>query len=185
MTTPDDALPAPDLATLDPATYDELKRIAARMASRYRHPTLTATMLLHEGWMKLQKSAGLRISSRGHFVALVVQTFTQLITDRLRRRLARKRDGGAMVPLTLEALATREVSVEMALQISLALEELERRDPLMARLCEARYFVGMSVAEIATEFEIPKRTVERSLQFGRAWFETQVRSRRPVREGQR
>jgi RNA polymerase sigma factor (TIGR02999 family) len=184
MSTPDDdALPAPDLATLDPATYEKLRRIAARMVGRYRHPTLTATMLLHEGWLKLQKSTELRIQSRKHFVSLVVCTFRQLITDRLRSRMARKRDGGPMVPLTLDGLAGREMSVETLLQISQAVDALAQRDPLLARLCEARYFVGMSVAEIATEFEMPKRTVERSLQFVRAWFETQVRGRRSARGG--
>ena len=38
----------------------------------------------------------------------------------------------------------------------------------MARIFEARYFVGMTAAEISEEFEIPLRTAERSLAYSRA-----------------
>jgi RNA polymerase sigma factor (TIGR02999 family) len=176
--------PAPDLANIDKATYDEMRRIAGRLVRRGRNPTLNATALLHEVWIKMQKASNLRIASRAHFVATVIKVARELTTDSIRKRLARKRNGGAVVPLYLDGLPARQVSAETILQISQALTALEQKDERMARIFEARYFVGMSAAEISEEFEIPLRTAERSLAYSRAWFETRLRAKPPEAKGE-
>ena len=169
------AQPSTPTLDLDEETYAELKQIAARLARRRMNPALSATSLLHDVWLKLRKSARLRISSRSHLAALVVKTAREVMTDALRSRLARKRDG-ALVDLPLDELPVRHVSAETILQVTEALAALEQQDERMARLCEARYFARMSVAEISEEFEIPVRSVERSLAYARAWLEARLQS---------
>ncbi len=167
------------LGDLDPKTYGELRRIASRLARRGAHSSLTATALLHDVWIKLRQAGNLRVTSRAHLAALVVKTAREVITDALRKRLARKRNVEGFVDVRLDDLPVRQVSAELLLQIGEALEALERKDTRMARLFEARYFARMTVAEIAEEFDIPVRSVERSLEFSRAWFGARIRSSRP------
>jgi RNA polymerase sigma factor (TIGR02999 family) len=173
----------PTLRDLDPATYAELRKIASRLARRNAHATLTATALLHEVWIKLRKAENLRVSSRAHLAALVVKTAREVTADALRRRVSRKRRTDGIVDIPLDDLPFRQVSAELLLQVNEALDALEREDERMARLFEARYFARMSVAEIAEEFEIPIRSVERSLAFSRAWFGARLRSSPPKGDG--
>jgi RNA polymerase sigma factor (TIGR02999 family) len=171
------------LGEIDDETYREMHRIASRLVARGPNPTLGATALFHEVWMKLRKASRLRVTSRAHFVALVVKTASQVTTDSLRRRLARKRNAGAFVELHLDNLPARQLSAETVLQVRQALAALERLDEPMVRVFEARHILGMSVAEIAAEFDMSVRSVERSLAFSRAWLGDWVERSAPRGEG--
>lgn len=173
---PEREAPAPTLRDLDDALYDEARRIATKFAQRGPNPTFSATVLVHEAWVRLQLSNP-SISSRTHLRALLISASRKAAIDALRARLSHKRRA-VLVDLDLDALHTREISVELLAAISEAIDVLERQDPQMAALYQARA-LGMKVAEIAAEFETPIRTVERSLEFARGWMEDRLRARTP------
>jgi DNA-directed RNA polymerase specialized sigma24 family protein len=60
--------------------------------------------------------------------------------------------------------------LEVALAVNQLLEELEKESPLTYRILLARMYLGFDVKEIAEEFEIKLRTVERHLHNGRKWL---------------
>ena len=174
---------APDLGNLDPQTYGEMRRIASRLARRGAHSSLTATALLHDIWIKLRQAGNLRVQSRAHLAALVAKAAREIATDALRKRLTRKRNADGIVDIRLDDIPVRQLSAELIVQLTEALDALEEKDPRMARLFEARCFARMTVAEISEEFDIPSRSVERSLSFSRAWFSARLRSSRPGGDG--
>ncbi|MFN0126500.1 MAG: ECF-type sigma factor [Verrucomicrobiales bacterium] len=78
--------------------YQELRRMAAeKMAGESRRVTLQATALVHEAWLRLAQhdggSAGW--NGRAHFFAAAGEAMRRILVEQARRRLARKRGGGA------------------------------------------------------------------------------------------
>ena len=51
-----------------------------------------------------------------------------------------------------------------------ALEELTSKDPRLGRVVELRFFVGLSVEEVAEALEISTATVKRDWRYARAWL---------------
>lgn len=167
---------APTLRNLDDALYDEVRRIAAKFAQRGPNPTFSATVLVHEAWVRLL-ATNPKIYSRTHLLALLVTAAHRSAIDALRARLAQKRRV-ELVDYNLDALHARHISAETLAALSEAFDALERKDPKMAALYAAES-LGMKVAEIATEFEISSRTVGRSLLFARGWMKERLRGKGP------
>ena len=61
------------------------------------------------------------------------------------------------------------------LAVSEALTLLEREDPKSAEIVRMRYFVGMTIAEIAEAFDVTPRTIDRSWSYARAWLKRAIR----------
>lgn len=158
----------------DDELYDEVKRIAAKFKLRGPNPTIGATVLVHEAFIRLRKKRR-TVSSRQHLLALFVIAARRAAIDEIRKRVARKRLMDR-VDVNVDAVGTRDPSVEMLAAVSEAFDALEREDPTMAAAFAAQDF-GMTVADIASEFELPIRTVERMLHFARGWMKERIRGR--------
>src|SRR5699024_10789441 len=77
-----------------PLVYDNMKRIGRAQRQRLgSSATLRTTALVHEAFLKMQKSAGGEIENRLHFQRLVARVMRQLIVDYARKQLAEKRGG--------------------------------------------------------------------------------------------
>jgi DNA-directed RNA polymerase specialized sigma24 family protein len=55
-----------------------------------------------------------------------------------------------------------------------ALAELERQDPLKAKIVHLRYFAGMSSAEAAHVLGISERSLHRHWRFIKAWMKDRL-----------
>ena len=53
---------------------------------------------------------------------------------------------------------------------------LVHEDPQAAEVVQMRYFVGMTVAEIAVALDLAPRTVDRHWAFARAWLKRTIRT---------
>jgi RNA polymerase sigma factor (TIGR02999 family) len=155
---------------LDDLLYAELKRVASRVARKRALNTLGTTGLLHEAWLRLRKASRLRVGSRQHFVALVIKAIREAAADAARRRGAQKRSASRTFDIDCDELPARHEPAELILTVNQGLAVLEAEDPQAARVLEARYFARMTTEEVASEFELSVRTVERSQAFGRAWM---------------
>jgi RNA polymerase sigma factor (TIGR02999 family) len=78
-----------------PLVYDELRRLARRHLRRGpRGHTLDTTGLVHEAYLKLAGSDGLKLKDRGHLLAVSARAMRQVLVDHARARLRQKRGAG-------------------------------------------------------------------------------------------
>jgi len=62
------------------------------------------------------------------------------------------------------------------LAVNDAMADLHKEDPVAAEVVQMRYFVGMTVPEIATALDLAPRTVDRHWAFARAWLKRRIRA---------
>jgi RNA polymerase sigma factor (TIGR02999 family) len=174
---PDELTRLLEAARSDPAAfellfarvYDELRQLAAGHLRRERADhTLQATALVNEAWLRLAGDARHGFESRRHFFGAAARAMQRVLTDHARRVLARKRGaGGARLTLTGLDLAASEDPAR-ALELSEALERLEREDPRAAEVARLRLYAGLEMADVASALGTSERTVAREWAYARA-----------------
>jgi RNA polymerase sigma factor (TIGR02999 family) len=149
--------------------YAELRALAGRcLAGERRAHTLQPTALVHEAFVRLANGAVFPAESRTHFFATAARCMRQVLIDHARARQSAKR-AGQRVELD-EALVSFEDRALDLLALDVALDELERAEPRLARLIELRFFAGLESDEIARIESLSERSVRRDLAFARAWL---------------
>ncbi len=151
--------------------YTELKKIAGgRMALERQGGTLDATALVHEAWLRLQKSAPEKWRDRKQFFAAAAEAMRRILVESARRRLAAKRGAGEdAVPLDGLDLPS-PVADERLLGIHEVLDQLALEDELKAHIVKLRFFGGMNHDEIAALLEISEKTVRRHWSLAKIWL---------------
>lgn len=151
--------------------YGELKRLAGRQRARSRPgDTLSTTVLVHEAFLKLAAGGALAVQDRQHFFALAARAMRQILVDAARARSAEKRGGGAIVVELDERDAAVAAVADDVVALDRALERLEAVDERLARLVEARFFAGLTDAELAELLDRNERTVRRDWEKARAFL---------------
>jgi RNA polymerase sigma factor (TIGR02999 family) len=159
------------LARVAALTYDDLRAIAAGFL---RHEdsshTLQATGLVNEIYIRLAKVRRTEFNDRHHFYAFSAQLMRMVLIDHARQSRALKRpSSGVRVPLHDE-IAWIDASNDDILALDTALDQLEILDARKVRVIELRYFLGCTKDEAAELLGVSKATVERDLEFSRAWL---------------
>lgn len=156
--------------------YVELKRLARSQLRCGRTAiSLDTTALVHEAYLKLVRSESLSLADRGHFFALAAKAMRQILIGHAESLRRQKRGGGvAPLPLDEELVAPALWQAEQLLAVDVALAELERLAPRLARIVELRFFVGMNETEIAALLEQSERTVRRDWRKARAFLHTEL-----------
>jgi len=151
--------------------YSELKKIASgRMALERQGGTLDATALVHEAWLRLQKSAPEKWRDRKQFFGAAAEAMRRILVESARRRLAAKRGAGEdAVPLDGLDLPS-PVADERLLGIHEVLDQLALEDELKAHIVKLRFFGGMNHDEIAALLEINEKTVRRHWSLAKIWL---------------
>ena len=160
---------------LVPLVYEQLRRMARRHMRRTdRGQTLDTTGLVHEAYMKLAGSPGLRLEDRGHFLAVSACAMRQVIISRARARAAEKR-GGGVVPVTLDEQRMGAADQSgWLLDLDRALDKLRERNDRLARVVECRFFAGLSEEETAEALGVSLRTAQRDWTRARAWLRAEL-----------
>jgi RNA polymerase sigma factor (TIGR02999 family) len=162
-----------------PLVYDELRKLAAaRMSHEPPGQTLQATALVHEAWLKLAGSERQQWRGRAHFFGAAAEAMRRILIDKARRRASLKR-GGDQPPEELHEsrIELRAPSAEILL-VNDALDALEAEDRVAAEVVKLRYFVGMSIPEIARALGMAPRTADRHWAFARAWLKHAIEGQR-------
>ena len=155
-----------------PLVYDELRRLAAaKMAQEKPGQTLQATALVHEAWLRLVGAEEQRAwNSRGHFFGAAAEAMRRILIESARRK-ARLRHGGE-----LERVPVDQIDIAAALpedrliQVSEALDELDREAPEAAQVVKLRYFAGLTQEQVAGAMGISLRSAERHWTWAKAWL---------------
>lgn len=161
-----------------PLVYGELRALANQVfQGRGNQPTLQATALVHEAYLKLLGSGaatsdGRRAwSGRAHFFAVAARAMRNVLADSARRASRLKRGGGAE-RVTLSDIEhdeeTGQDTVVDLLDLHEALEALESANPRIARVVELRFLGGLTVEELALEMGVSERSVFKDWRAGRA-----------------
>ena len=159
---------------LMPLVYDELRRLARRYVRQERAPSIQATDLVHEAYLRLARDRPRRWQGRTHFLAIAAIGMRRVLVERARARGARKR-GGDRVQVTLdEALVAGPGATVDLLAIDRALSTLAALDARQARIVELRFFGGMTVEETAEATGVSPATVKRDWTLARAWLQREL-----------
>ena len=166
-----------DLDYLFSLTYEELRRLAARVRRGDPSSTLNTTALVNEAWLKLAGSPRFESTSQLHFKRIAARAMRQLLVEAARRRTAGKRGGGAVV-MAMDDAGEIATSAEELLALDAALEELGRLSPRQALMVEARFFGGLDMAETAAALKVSEATLLRDWRAAKAWLAHELRNPR-------
>ena len=164
--------------------YQELRSIAHyRLGRRRSDQTLDTTALVNEVYLKLADPAEIELKNRSHFMAVASLAMRQVLVDHARSRVTQKRGAGAVKVEFDEAQFGRvETQADQLLALDEALTNLSKLDERQTKVVEMRFFVGLSVAEIAAALGVTDRTVKRDWKVARAFLRHQLSGRADDRE---
>ncbi len=149
-------------ARLYSVLYPEIKRLArSRLYAAGGVTSLNTTALVNEGFLRMAEREGMAGESRAQFFAYVGKVLRSVVLDHLRSEGAEKR-GGDHVHVTLsQAESIAGSGRDDWFLLDHALEKLKDIDAGLYELVELRYFVGMTVADIAALRNVSTRTIDR------------------------
>jgi RNA polymerase sigma-70 factor (ECF subfamily) len=164
------------LNRLTPIVYKELRKLAAAyLRKEQQGHTLQPTALVHEAYMRLVHQENPDFKNRSHFFGVAARLMRQILVDHARRRHATKR-ASISVPIDAVASFKKERSEDL-LALDRGLSALEQFDPRKCKAVELRYFVGLSMQEIAQALELSEITVRRDLRMAEAWLQREIDGR--------
>ena len=160
------------LERLLPMVYADLRAIARRELYGHRgHDTLQPTALVNDVLLKLiDRERPQALHSRAHLFHTAARMMRQMLVDRARSAASDKHGGNLLRDDFTRALELPIPDDTQLPELDKALDALARLDERMARVVELRYFIGLSVAEVASVLELDERTVYRDWASARAWL---------------
>lgn len=150
--------------------YDELRAAAARML-RLDAPLLTLqpTELANEAALRIVRLERMSWNDRQHFFATGARIMRQAMIDAVRSRRRAKRQAAFVV------IEDSDVGVPFDVEaLDAALVRLEAASPDLARIVELRFFVGLTVTEIARALEVSEPTIKRRWKTARLWLANEL-----------
>jgi RNA polymerase sigma factor (TIGR02999 family) len=159
-----------------PLVYEELRKLAVvRMAHEKPGQTLQPTALVHEVWLKIAGDGHQHFANRRHFFKAAAGAMQQILIDNARRKQRLKHGANQTGEELHESRIAISVPSEELLAVNDALATLAVEEPEAAEVVRLRYFVGMTVPEIAAALDLAPRTVDRHWAFARAWLKRSIR----------
>lgn len=154
--------------------YDRLHALAeVQMRGERRDHALQPTALLNEAYMRIANLQQYDWRDRSHFFSIVASAMRRILVDEARNRDAAKRGGGEQpVPLDTSQIMPR-MRNEQLVELDDALRRLTELDERQARIVELRFFVGLSIKEVAEMLGVSERTVDGDWAMARTWLRRQ------------
>jgi len=149
--------------------YPDLRRIAGRKLEKEGSEfPLQTRELIHETYLRMVDQK-VPWENRKHFFAVASNVIRRVIIDHIRLKMRKKRGGDAdKVPITLNHEPSFVGKDWLALDE--ALTALSTVQPIGIKICELRYFGGLTLEEVAPILGLSKATVKRHWQTARAFL---------------
>jgi RNA polymerase sigma factor (TIGR02999 family) len=162
---------------LFPLVYDHLRRVARQHLQRSSPgQTLDATGLVHEAWLKLQKSqhSG-NWNDQRHFYAVATAAMWQVLVDRARRRKSVRHGGAMRRHRADDRLVADDGGFDELLHLDAALQKLSAESPELGEIVRLRFFAALTYDEIAKLLQCSVACVRRQWTLAktlmRSWIE--------------
>lgn len=153
--------------------YNDLRRLAAVCLQQERADhTLQATDLVHEAYERLLGMSP-QFNDRQHFIRSACLLMRRLLMKHARAKKALKRDQSNEI---LRPPGAHAPDPETLILVNDALLSLADTDRRLHDIVELRFFLGLTVDEIARYLELSTRTVKREWQAAKAWLALQLRN---------
>lgn len=151
------------LDSLFPLAFENLRRIAWRRFGRIACKDLQPTELIGRIYPMLLRQKKLSWQSRVQFYGFAAALMDRVLLDHKRRLRARKR-GGDVRQVSLSDVDPVELPGTAALVIDVAekVAELGELDPRQAEIVRLRYFLGLTIVQIAEMLDVSVGFVNRS-----------------------
>jgi RNA polymerase sigma factor (TIGR02999 family) len=158
-------------AQLLPLVYDQLcDRAMAVMSYESSAHILQPGALVHEAYIRLVNSKTPEWKNRTHFLAVFSAVMRRVLVDHGRHRTRKKR-GGNEEPVSLSLVVDPSLQDDPDGRVlDDALQALSRVNARQAKVVVYRFYGGMSVAEVADEMQLSRRTIEAEWTKARAWL---------------
>jgi RNA polymerase sigma factor (TIGR02999 family) len=161
-----------------PLVYEELRKLAAsKMGQEKPGQTLQATALVHEAWLRLAGSDQQQWRGRSHFFGAAAEAMRRILIDKARHKASLKRGMEQPLEELHESAIELPAPADEILAVHDALDALSAEDATAAQVVKLRYFVGMTIPEIAKALEISPRSADRHWHFARAWLKGAIRGK--------
>ena len=156
-----------------PELYEELRRLAANYLRRERpEHTLQRTALVHEAYLRLaDQHEGETWRDRAEFFSIFARIMRETLINHAVARQRQKRGGDHSAERALEFYEQRNIDLTA---LDAALKDLEKLDPKQARIVELRFFVGLTVPEIASLMHVSPATVKREWATAKVWLRREL-----------
>ena len=162
------------LARIVPFISNELKQIARRHLRREnRFISIQTSELINEAYVRLIDSRDTDWQNRCHFFAVAAKIMRNLLTDRARRRNAKKVPEFSQISIESLRLAVPAKSIDLV-QLDDALNRLEEVDARKSRIVEMKFFGGLTAAEIASVLGVSEITVKREWLKSKAFLHVEL-----------
>ncbi len=153
--------------------YDELHRLAGTFMRNERNGhTLQPTALVHETVLKLfHEHALTNVPNRACFFWAASRAMRQILVDQSRRR-DRLCRGGEYHRVPLDSVidhVEQEQGIDL-LALNEALDLLEVHNKRHFEIVMLRFFVGLTIEEIAEQLDMSAATVKRDWRYARVWL---------------
>ena len=158
------------------AVYGELRNMAGALMRRERPDhTLQPSALINEAIIKLVENNVLATApNRRYLFAAAAQAMRQVLVDHARKRDAVKREGGrdqVALDVLLCYFDDRKINL---LVLDEAIDQLFAMNERQGLVVSLRFFVGLTVPEVAESLEVSVATVEGDWRAARAWLRGQL-----------
>lgn len=164
------AVPAIDVWFSD--VYGELRDAAHRARFGKLGETLNTTLLVHELYLRMKKSAATEFAGKAQFFAYAGRALRSIMVDHARTRIAERERYACIAATSSEEADSAGLSPLQALALDAALKELELDDVRAAKVFEMHFFAGLTLVEIADHLELTGRTIDRDWRYARAFLQT-------------
>jgi RNA polymerase sigma factor (TIGR02999 family) len=160
------------------AVYAELRKIAAiQMARLPSGTTLQPTALVHEAWMRLEKSNHAACRDQSHFFAAAAEAMRHILIDRARRRGTLKHGGERRrVPIVEADFPLCFDNDDHLIAFDCAIQKLGDEHPDAAQLIKLHCFAGMEIEDAGKVLGLTRATAYRRWQFARTWLYAELTS---------
>ena len=149
--------------------YEEFRRIARRVLNGHGDRLqIQPTDLVHEAALRMIRSSAIQPIDQAHFLALGARVMRMTLIDEVRRHRSIKRHG-EIVTLWDDMPAGDAPDFDLEL-FDDALTRLAAVEPEGARVVELRFYVGLTLEEIAQSMALSESTVARRWRSARAWL---------------
>jgi len=162
------------------ALYSELHRLAKReLSAGGMDVSLGATTLLHEAYIDMSARVGASFPDRGRFMGYASRVMRGLIIDHARNRHAQKRGGLFEITSFDTSMAENLADERELMDISDALNELDKVDHDLTQIVDLKFFCGFSFSEIAALQGVSERTIQRKWEKARICLYRSMRAELP------
>jgi RNA polymerase sigma factor (TIGR02999 family) len=161
-----------------PLVYEELRQVARRqLHSEAPHATLSATVLVHEVYLRLIQQRKIKAIDRDSFLGIAGRTMRRILVDHARARRRLKRGGSQEVaPLDDQEIPSllSDAEADEVLALEDILDRLAAADERAARVVEYRVFAGLTLEETARVLNVSTKTVQRTWIAARAFLRKEI-----------